>query len=63
VRRVRIWSSGKTKTWVLPAKRRKALECKIAVAVALEAGAEFIGRLLADSITRAARARGALGEQ
>ena len=26
VRRVRMWSSGKTKTCVLPAKRRKALE-------------------------------------
>ena len=29
VRRVRWWSRGKTKTWVLPASRRKALECRI----------------------------------
>ena len=28
VSRVRMWSSGKTKTWVLPASRRKALECR-----------------------------------
>lgn len=29
VRRVRWWSAGKMNTWVLPAKRRKAVECKI----------------------------------
>ena len=29
VRRVRWWSSGKTNTWVLPARRRKALECRM----------------------------------
>ena len=29
VSRVRWWSAGKTKTWVLPARRRKAVECRI----------------------------------
>ena len=27
--RVRWWSAGKTKTWVLPARRRKADECRM----------------------------------
>ena len=29
VRRVRWWSSGKTKTWVLPARRRNAVACRM----------------------------------
>ena len=29
VSRVRWWSAGKTKTWVLPARRRNAVECRI----------------------------------
>ena len=29
VRRVRWWSSGKTNTWVLPASRRNAVECRM----------------------------------
>ena len=29
VRRVRWWSAGKTNTWVLPARRRKAVECRM----------------------------------
>jgi len=33
VSRVRMWSSGNTKTWVLPASRRKALRMQDTVAV------------------------------
>ena len=58
-----MWSSGKMKTWVLPARRRKAARVQDPVAVALEARAERVGLLLAHPVARAARARGAAGER
>jgi len=46
-----MWSSGKTKTCVLPAKRERRSSAR-RVAVALEAGPEFVRFLFAGSVPR-----------
>ena len=62
VRRVRWWSAGKMKTWVLPAKRPERGRVKDPIPVALEARPPGIGVLRPNPPARARRPCGACDE-